>query len=168
MTRNIRAYIQWARDLIRVGEDPNNGGFNVNYAHDLIRKYKTHETFVTKSKTMMDTSKPPQFTATKNWDEWSPVFINFLPTIPGRNGQPLSYVCCKNDTPTVIVGAEFMDDYVHHTPLTGDVFNIDAAEVHTYIQSLINGNETAEAKILPCTDQNNGRLDFIALKEYYE
>jgi hypothetical protein len=168
MTRNIRAYIQWARDLIRVGEDPNNGGFDVNNARNLIRKYKTHEKFVTKSKTMADTSKPPQFKATTNWDKWSPVFINFLRTIPGRYGQPLSYVCRKNDTPTAIAGAEFMDDYVNSTPLTGDAFIIDAAEVHTYIQSFINGNETAEAKILPCTDQNNGRLDFIALKEHYE
>ena len=167
-TRNIRAYIQWARDLIRVGEDPTNGVFDVNDARNLVRKYKTHETFVTKSKTMTDASKPPQFTTTTKWDEWSPVFINFLRTIPGRNGQPLSYVCRRNETPIVVAGIDFMDDYVNRAPLNGDAFNIDAAEVHTYIQSFINGNETAEAKILPHTDQNNGRLDFISLKEHYE
>ena len=61
-----------------------------------------------------------------------------------------------------------MDEYVNCAPLAGDAFNIDAAEVHTYIQSFINGNETAEAKILSYVDQNNGRLAFIALKEHYE
>ena len=167
-TRNIRAYIQWARDIIRVGEDPTNGGFNVADGRELVRKYKTHETFVTKSKTMSETSKPPQLTATTKWDEWSPVFINFLRTIPGRNGQPLSYMCRKNATPTVIPGIDFIDDYVNRAPLAGEAFNIDAAEVHTYLQSLINGNETAEAKILPYTDQNNGRLAFIALRDHYE
>ena len=167
-TRNIRAYIQWARDLIRVGDDPNAGVFDVNNARDLVRKYKTHETFVNKSKNMSDTSKPPQFTAATKWDEWSPVFINFLRTIPGRNGQPLSYICRKNDAPEAVPGADFMDDYVNRAPLNGDAFNIDAAEVHTYLQSFINGNETAEAKILGHADQNNGRLDFIALREHYE
>ena len=167
-TRNIRAYIQWARDIIRVGNDPSNELFDIAEARELVRKYKTHETFVSKSKTLSDTSKPPQFTASTKWDEWSPVFINFLRTIPGRNGQPLNYICRKNDLPTLVPRADFMDDYVNRAPLDGDAFNIDAAEVHTYIQSFINGNETAEAKILGHADLNNGRLDFIALRDHYE
>lgn len=52
--------------------------------------------------------------------------------------------------------------------LVGDASNIDAAEVHTYIQSLINGNEIAEAKILSHIDQNNGRFDFNATKLHDE
>ena len=35
-TRNIQAYIQWARDLIRVGKDPNNCRFAVSDAHELV------------------------------------------------------------------------------------------------------------------------------------
>ena len=68
----------------------------------------------------------------------------------------------------MMAGVELMDDYVNCAPLVGDAFNIAAAEVHTYIQSFINGNKTAEAKILAHADQKNGRLDFVALKEHYE
>ena len=100
--RNIKAYIQWGFDVIRVGEDPTIGGFNVNDARDILRKYKTHETFASKSKTITETSKPPQFTSTTKWDEWCPVFITFLRMIPGRNGQPLSYVCRCNDAPLTV------------------------------------------------------------------
>ena len=69
ITRNIRAYIQWARNLIRVGDNPENGYFNVNAARNLVRRFKIHEAFVIKSKTMTETSKPSKFTATTKWYE---------------------------------------------------------------------------------------------------
>ena len=165
---NIKAYIQWGRDVIRVGEVPATGGFNVNDARNLLRKYKTHEIFASKSKTITETSKPPQFTSTTKWDEWCPVFINFLQMIPGRNGQPLSNVCRRDDALLTVPNVEFMDDYVNRAPLSGEAFIIDATEVHIYIQSFISGNEMAEAKILPHASEINGRLDFITLKEHYK
>jgi hypothetical protein len=106
--------------------------------------------------------------AKTKWNEWCPVFMNFLRTIPGQNGQPLSYVCRDNEDPIIDPTADFIDDYVNRAPLHGDAFAIDAAEVHIYIQSFIAGNETAEAKILVHANLNNGRLDFFSLKEHYE
>ena len=61
-----------------------------------------------------------------------------------------------------------LDMHVDAAPLTGEAFNIDANEIHTYIVNFIAGIETAEAKILPHQNENNGRLDFISLKNYYE
>jgi hypothetical protein len=168
ITRNIKAYIQWGRDVICVGGNPNLGGFDINNSRELIRKYKTHQTFVNKSKSITDTSKPTSFTHKTKWDEWCPVFINFLRTIPGCNRQPLSYVCQKNEHQILDPNVDFLDDYVNRAPLRGEAFVIDAAEVHIYIQSFIAGNETAEAKILGHANENNGRLDFLALKEHYE
>ena len=54
------------------------------------------------------------------------------------------------------------------TPLNGDAYENDVAEVHTYIVKFIEGNTTAEAKIRSHTHQGNGRYDFIALTEHYE
>lgn len=65
--RKIKAYMQWGKDMIRVGEDPNTGGFDVNDAMDLLRKHATHLKFITKSKTISETSKPLQFTNTTKW-----------------------------------------------------------------------------------------------------
>jgi hypothetical protein len=53
-------------------------------------------------------------------------------------------------------------------PLNGEAFAIDAADVHTFIVNFISGNETAEAKIQAYETNNNGRLDYIALREHYE
>lgn len=99
--------------------------------------------------------------------EWCPVFLNFLRMIPGRNGQPLSYVYRENDAPAIVPNIGLMEDYINRAPLTGEAFTIDANEVHIYIQSFITGNETAEAKILPHASDVNGRLDFIALRDHY-
>lgn len=82
------------------------------------------------------------------WEEWVPVFLNFLKAIPGRNGIPLKYICRSDDVPTIVPGAEMLDDYINRAPLNGESFEVDAAEVHTYIVNFIAGNNTAEAKIL--------------------
>jgi hypothetical protein len=167
--RNIKAFIQWTRDQIRSDMDPTTVPFPVNEAPALIRRYKAHETFIKKSKTLAETAKPKQLDDKAKWDDWEPVFMNFLRSIPGLSGIPLSYVCRTNEGP--VHGPphdDFLDDYIENAPLTGEAFTRDAAEVHTYIVNFIAGNTTAESKILAYNDQRNGRLDYIALKDHYE
>ena len=61
-----------------------------------------------------------------------------------------------------------LDDYINRIPLDGDAFEVDAAEVHTYLVNFISGNQTAEAKILAISDDRNGREDYKLLAELYE
>lgn len=61
-----------------------------------------------------------------------------------------------------------MDDYVAMADLNGAAFEVDSAEVHTYLVKFISGNNTAESKIQSNDHHSNGRLDYIALKEHYE
>ena len=105
-------------------------------------------TFCEKSKRVSETAKPQTFTETTKWSDWCPVFINFLKCLPGRDGVPLTYIVRDNDDAITVTDAEMMDDYANRAPLTGEAFNADASEVHTYIVNFISGNETAESKIL--------------------
>jgi hypothetical protein len=167
--RNLKAFIQWTRDQIRTDNDPTALPFPVAEAASLIRRYKTHETFVTKSKTLADTAKPKPLDEKMKWEDWNPVFINFLRSIPGLTGIPLAYVC--RDPNPVGPGNhndDFLDDYIQHAPLQGEAFTRDAAEVHTYIVSFIAGNTTAESKVMSHAEERNGRLDYLSLKEHYE
>ena len=52
--------------------------------------------------------------------------------------------------------------------LTGQAYKTDAAEVHTYIVNFTSENPEAEAKLVPHAQQNNGSIDFIALKNHYK
>lgn len=166
--KNIKAFVQWTKDEIRQGRDPALTVFPVNEAVALIRRHKSHESYVKKSKTLTETAKPEKFTAKVKWEDWAPAFLNFLRSIPGRDGVPLKYVCRDNDLPDQQLHADFLDDYVSRAPHAGQAFATDAAEVHTYIVNFIAGNQTAESKIQAHAQQANGRLDFIALKEHYE
>jgi len=166
--KHIKAFIQWTRDMIRTGRNPNAVPFPVADTTTLIRRYKSHEAYISKAKTITENAKPARFKAMIKWEDWKPVFLNFLRSIPGRDGVPLSYICRDNPIAAINPAAELLDMYVDSAPLSGEAFNVDAAEVHTYIVSFIAGNETAEAKIMPHANENNGRLDFTALYDHYE
>ena len=166
--KNIKVFVQWAKDKIRFGEDPSAEAFPVAQAATLLTRYKTHANYVKRAEAIKDTAKPKHFNEKTKWDEWDPVFINFLRAIPGRNGIPLSYVVRKTEAATIIAGVDMIEDYINRVPLVGDAYNIDNAEVHTYIISFITGNTTAEAKILSHTTAKDGRSEFMALRDHYE
>ena len=64
--------------------------------------------------------------------------------------------------------ANFLDEYAARAPLQGRAFNHDVSKVHSYIIRFISENNVAEQKVLPFKDDNNGRLDFITLRGFYE
>ena len=166
--RTIKAFVQWTKDMIRTDRNPESEvitGFDVA---GLMRRYKTHLAFVEKSATMASMAKPSQFTAETKWEDWEPTFKNFLRTIPGRDGIPLDYVIRANDVPDRQPNPDILQEYVNQAPLEGPAFHADMAEVHTYITKYIAGNATAEAKIQVHAGDNNGRLDFAALRDHYE
>jgi hypothetical protein len=80
----------------------------------------------------------------------------------------LKYVCKTRELADPTPNIDFIDNYVSMTPLHGEAFTIDAADVHTYLVNFVAGNETAEAKIQAYEAHNNGRLDYVANKEHYE
>jgi hypothetical protein len=173
--RNIKAFIQWARDERRLGRDHSTRAFPVADTANLIRRHKTHEQFVKKSSNLSNAAKPEKFKTETKWTDWVPSFLNYIRTIPGRDGIPLRYICRENETPDPMPNVDllddyvdFLDDYVSMAPLNGEAFTIDTADVHTYLANFVAGNETAEAKMQAYEGQNNGRLDFIALKDHCE
>ncbi len=166
--RNLKAFIQWCKDKLRIGDDPSQLLFPINDVNDLLRRAKSHKLFVEKSKTLSEIAKPATFTSKTKWEDWEPSFVNFLRSIPGRNGIPLNYVIRENDAPLNIPNVDFLTHYANMAPLHGDAFDTDSTEVHTYLVNFISGNnETAEAKILPHAATRNGRLEFKALQDHY-
>jgi hypothetical protein len=166
--KNVRAFMHWTSDRLRLGEDPSLIEYPVANAASHLADYKTLKNYKSRATSIADTAKPGPLTDKTKWEDWNPVFINFLRSIPGRYDVPLKYVIRDNDAPTIVPGASLLDGYVNRAPLTGDAFDTDASEVHTYIVSFITGNSTAESKILQHANDNNGRLDYLALKAHYE
>jgi hypothetical protein len=164
----LKAFIQWVRDERRLGRDLSLIAFPVANAPNLLRCYKTYQQFVKKAYTLSDAAKPEKFKSETKWADWAPTFLNYLRTMPGRDGVPLKYVCRTSEMPDPPPNNDFLDDYVSMTALDGEAVSIDSAHVHTFIANFIAGNNTAETKIQAYEGQNNERLDFIALREHYE
>jgi hypothetical protein len=166
--RNIKAFIYWCRHKYRINEVPEDEPFPLHNITEIIRNAKTHKAYIDKSKTISDTATPSQFTDKVKWIDWLPTFKNFLRAIPGRNGVPLVYII-RDDPPVIPVAyTDFIDEYIDKAPLEGTAFITDASEVHTYLVKFISENDTAESKVQMNANQNNGRIDFLALQEHYE
>ena len=117
--KNLKAFIQWMRDCIRIGQVPADIPFRQGDAIALLRRYKTHVQFVTKARTLPTTALPKKFTSKIKWEDWAPSFLNFLRIIPGRDGVPLTYVCRYSFTADPIPHPDFLDDYVAMSSLQG-------------------------------------------------
>ena len=167
--KNIKAFVQWTRDEIRLGREPGDTAFPIDQITDLIRRYHTHEKYKTDSRTLAEAAKPEKFKeASTKWEDWKPTFLNYLRSIPGRDGVPLKYICRDNDEPVLETNDDFLDDYVAMASLSGDSFAIDTVQVHTFLVNFVAGNDTAEAKIQGLRRPNDGREAFKRLVEHYE
>ena len=151
-----------------MGFDPTISPSPMGNVMNLIQHSHSHEIFVKKSSTISETAKSSCFTDKLKWEDWNPLFLNFLQCIPGRNGILLSYVVCSNPLPDLTPHVDFLDDYVAMRSLTGVSSKADIAEVHTCIVTFISENDTTESKIQSHTQQSNRRLDYITLKNQYE
>ena len=167
--KNIKAFVQWTRDELRLGRDPTLTPFPVGQVADLIRRYKTHEKYLADSKTLSEAAKPEKFKESTKWEDWKPTFLNYLRSIPGRDGVPLKYICRDKDEMDLVTASDdFLDDYVAAAPLTGNAYAIDTVQVHTFLLNFATGNDTAEAKIQGLNRPNDGREAFKRLIEHYE
>ena len=167
--KNIKAFLQLVRDEYRLGRNPEFGSFNSKDTQVLMRRYNTHKQFIDKSSNISEAAKPYKFTTNMKWNDWAPTFINYLRTIPGRDGVPLNYIIRESAQPDPTPCEAFIDEYVLMAPIDrGEAYCIDAAEVHTLLVKFITGNEIAEMRIKAHEAERDGRINWMALKEHYE
>ena len=134
----------------------------------ILRSTKRNTAYINKASTLTDTAKSEKVTDKMKWIECYPTLINFLREIPRRNGVSVSYLCIPINVQAKSVYKNFIDKYVDKTPLVGQEFTTDAAEVHTYIVRFTSSNTVTETKMLAHGAENDGRLYLISLKDHYK
>jgi hypothetical protein len=100
--KDIKSFVQWTRDELRLGREPSASAFTIDQVSNLIRRYKTHEKYQTDSKTLAEAAKPDKFKENMKWEDWKPTFLNYIRAIPGRDGVPLKYICREKDDPELL------------------------------------------------------------------
>jgi len=164
---NIKALVQWARDLIRTGKKPQEHTFSLDGKATLLQRIGTHQHWLDNASAMVKAAIPLNFDEKSSWVDWKVTFYNFLKTQPGRSGIPLAYIIRdEDDSPNS--SQDLFDNYIRNAPLDGNAYISDARSVHLYLMKLICGNKVAEQRVLPTRCKQDGRIDYQALVNYYE
>jgi hypothetical protein len=174
-TNLLKATVHWAQDFRRISREPSLE--NIEDMDDFklaidtarqraqIRKHNADE-----SDSLSKASDPGKLKRQKEWLVWSRSLNNYLSTILGHDGVPLSYVIRENDEPDYEEEEEDDFDFeqlsIKCAPLVGVVYKTDARKVHQLIHGFVQG-ETAETWIKPKEKRQDGRLDYKALQAHY-
>jgi hypothetical protein len=174
-TNHLKASIHWAQDFRRISRlvtldhtaDAAEFRTQIETARQRaqIRKHNAEE-----SDSLSKAADPGKLKRQKEWIAWSRGLGNYLSTILGQDGVPLSYIIRENDAPDYTLESQPDFDYeqlsIDCAALNGLVFKTDARKVHQLIHGFVQG-ETAETWIKPKEKRQNGRLDFQALQAHY-
>ena len=167
------AMMHWAQDfkrcsLIPVLDDINNADEFKEVLQVAAQRATLRKTDTDQVDTISKAADPGKFKDEKKWPDWEPAFVNYLSTIPGVEGVPLSYVVRANDAPDhqTDFGEDFISRSVACAPLQGAAFRADARKFHQLLMNFLVA-ESAEQWIRGHVNEVNGRLDMVALRNHY-
>ena len=102
-TKKLTSMLHFVQDFYRVSETPTIIGLNDNtFAAALktaLARADVCAALIDQSDTSAKQASPGPLMNKRRWKEWETKFDNYLSTIIGSNGVPISYVICSNDDP---------------------------------------------------------------------
>ena len=138
------AMMHWCQDHQRCSEEPDIANFANADAFREALQVSTQRALLRKNDsdqvdTISKAADPGKFKDEKKWSVWEPAFINYLSTIPGVKGIPLSYVVRANEDPDHETNFEgdFMAHSIACAPLNDATFCTDARKVHQLLMNFL-------------------------------
>ena len=141
-TKWLIAMMHWVQDFSRCSRQPTIDDFVM--ANDFKQALSTaaqHASLRKVDTDQVDTiSKAADLGKLKDerkWPEWYPDFVNYLSTIPGVYGVPLSYIVRENKAPDHArdFAGDFTEEITACAPLVGPKFRADARKVHQLVKN---------------------------------
>ena len=128
-TKWLIAMMHWVQDFYRCSKQPTIDDFVT--ANDFKQALSTAAQRASLRKvdtdqvnTISKAADPGKLKDERKWPEWYPAFVNYLSTIPGVYGVPLSYVVRENQAPdhTRDFEGDFTEEIIACAPLNGPKF----------------------------------------------
>lgn len=173
-TKNLTSIMHWVQDRDRCERAASlfgiadAGTFRADYLEVANQRAELRKQDKDQADTISKAADPGKFKDERKWPEWEPSFVNYLSTIPGAYGIPLSYVVRDNDDPDHVTnfGDDFTAESIAGARLSGAIFKNDARKVHQLLKNFL-VSETGEQWISPLERHSDGRRDIIALRLHY-
>lgn len=166
-TKQLQGLMHWVQDCRRTDRDPDYEHINADDIANASINANLRMNIKDNMETASKATDPGKLKANTDWYTWSQGFTNYLSTIPGSTGIPLSYIIRENEQPVTVIGADYLSDLVNRAPLRGPVFTADRRQVHQLLTGKILG-EQSEEWIRSTKAKLNGRTDFLTLRIHYE
>ena len=169
--KTLQGLMHWVQDMQRTQKDPATQVVTRETFHTALDNATIRENMADNMDTASKAADPGKLKANTDWYIWSQGFTNYLSTIPGCTGIPLSYVVRQEeDTPEdyiFAVDTDYLTQLSDYAALAGPAFVADRRQVHQLLLGKILGEE-AEEWIRDDKSKQNGRIDFNRLKTHYE
>ena len=108
-----------------------------------------------------------QLESRHQWKRWNRELHDTLSSIIGVTGVPINYVTRATATPTLVGFATWEEKVIAASPIIGRDFKQDAKTVHNLIMKNLSENSEAYTYIENSIDEQDGRVDIIALRARY-
>ena len=167
-TKELQGLMHWTQDMKRMSLDPTDQMLNPMQLALASANADIRKNLSDNMETASKAADPGKLKTNTDWYTWSQGFTNYLSTIPGCTGIPLSYVVRENDEPLELEdNTDYLTSITARAPLTGTVYVADRRQVHQLLTGKVLG-EQAEEWIRDDKTKQNGRIDYRNLLEHYE
>jgi hypothetical protein len=172
-TTRLKSTVHWVQDFIRISREPSLAGIGDEAAFRVVIEVARQRSKMRKHKAddsdkLSAAASPGKLKRQKDWPVWIRGLGNYLSTMQGVSGIPLSYIIREQEAPDYSNEAD--DDFEQLTidcaPLIGLVFKTDTRKVHQLIHALVQ-SEIAETWVTPKQKKQDGRIDTQALRDHY-
>ena len=142
--------LHFVQDFYRVSETPSIVGLKKNQFQQALSlsatRSEVRDTLKSQSSTSAKEASPGPLVNERKWKEWETKFDNYLSTLIGSNGVPLSYVIRTNDTPPADQSAitNFTSRMIACVPLSGTHYEADRYSVYQQIISFTTGQPSED------------------------
>ena len=170
-TKRLKFMMHWVHDFYRVSSIPTTVG--LDHAGFLAaiavagQRADVRKQLKDQSNEKAKVASPGPLVSENKWTEWEPKFSNYLSTLMGMNGIPLSYVIRDNDAPDRIgPHTSFTEECISCAPLTGVAYESDRSSVHQSLVSFTTG-QPSEHWIKSVNRYKDGRRSMTALRNHF-
>ena len=170
-TKKLKALVHWVQDFYRISLTPTIEGLTDNAMNIALttaaERAEVRKRMDSISDAASKVANPGPLISEAKWPEWEPKFVNYMSTMLGIDGIPLSYVIREDDAPDQTgPHPDFVDQCVACAPLTGVAYEADRSTVHQALVSFTTG-QPSEDWMKPTNRYKDGRRSMKALRDHF-
>ena len=167
-TNELKGLMYWVQDMKRMSKDPESQVLTSDDIQLAMDNTDIRKNLSDNMETSSKAADPGKLGNSIDWYTWSRGFVNYLSTIPGSTGIPLSYVVRELDEPIDLIdNDDYLTTLVSRAPLKGTAYVADRRQVHQLLTGKVLG-EHAEEWIRDDKNKQNGRVDYHNLRLHFE